>query len=134
MARAYGIEQQLGRVAAHAARRVEAAEHAVPVRCPGPTPATKPCHTPASKSSQRDLGLCAGAVEQAQQHAVGDVRGDGEVRAAVDRRGAERGAPARPGRVAQRLRRRGASSLASLAQHAGDLADGVHAVARAGRG
>jgi hypothetical protein len=66
---------------------------------PGPMPGMKPCQTPASYSCsllQREPGLRAGLVEEAELDAVRDLRRDGEVHAAVPWGGSERERRTRP--------------------------------------
>ena len=85
-----GVEQQLGRVAADPAARIVRAGRAVPVRLPGADARHERVPDAAVAIRHRDPGLHTLLVEQAQQHSVGDSRGDREVGAAVPDGGAER--------------------------------------------
>ena len=90
------VEQQLGRVAPQALGRVPRPADAVPVGLPRADARHERVPHVGVVVPQRDLGLRAGLIEQAQRDAVGDGRGDREVRA--------RGADLLAGRGAQRER------------------------------
>src|SRR6185503_2808024 len=78
--------------------RVPGPGDAVPVRLPGSDARHERVPDVGVVVPQRDLRLRVGAVEQAQRDAVGDARGDREVRARgtdlLARCGAEREGPA----------------------------------------
>ena len=74
-----GVEQQLGRVAAHPAGRVPGAGGAVAVRLAGAHPLDEAVPDPGVVLRQGDPGLGAGVVEQAQQHPLGHARRHREV-------------------------------------------------------
>ena len=90
-----GVEQQLGRVVAQTRARIVTAGGAVPVGLPGADPGDETVPDARVVVQQRDLGLGAVAVEQAQQHAVGGGGRHREVRPAVARGRAERERAAR---------------------------------------
>ena len=90
-----GVEQQLGRVAAHPAGRVPGAGGAVAVRLAGAHPFDEAVPDPGVVLRQGDAGLGACVVEQAQQHAVGHARRHRKVGPVRAKGGPQREAAAR---------------------------------------
>ena len=93
------VEQQLGRVAPQAPRRIPRTADPVPVGLPRADTRHERVPHVGVVVPDRDLGFRASLVEQAQRDAVGDGRGDREVR--------PRDAGLLAGRGAQRERRAG---------------------------
>ena len=77
------VQEQLVGVAAEAARRRERADDPVAVALTRPNTRHEAVPDPAVHLLQLELLLVAGLVKQAQDHAVGDVRGHGEVGAGL---------------------------------------------------
>ena len=84
------VQQQLGRVAAHAPGRVIRAGGPVPVGLPGPDPRHETMPDTRVVVPQPDLRFRAGLVEQAHLHPVGDGGGHREVRPAITDGGTQR--------------------------------------------
>ena len=95
------IEQELGRIAAIAARRLPRSMNAIAVALPGHDAGH--VAVPAEGAGLRKIQspLVPGLVEQAQLHTRRDLREDGEVDAAAIERGAQR-VPACPARSRSR--------------------------------
>ena len=90
------VKQQLGRVAPQPPRRVIRPGHPVAIPLAAADPGHEPVPDPAIESRQRQPGLRATLIEQAQHHLLGYLRYHREIRPGLTRRGTQRPRPPRP--------------------------------------